>query len=230
MKISGNTVPLGISGIPRPDRSMFRLRAARNGGRNAGLPAGRRVLALIAAGVAGLILASPALAERVSGGAAADALIQEALSAAPPQVAKTATVIDLAGNVLRKGSGPYTCLPSPPDFAGPMCHDEQFMAWMGALMKGEPAPPTTAIGTSYMLAGDFPKGGASNIDPAARTPTAENQWVIEGPHVMIIVPDAALLKGLPTTPDADGPYVMWPDSPYAHVMWPVAERPGHGAP
>lgn len=153
------------------------------------------------------------------------ALIEEALSAAPPQVAGKATVIDLEGNVLREGSGEYTCLPAPPGFGGPMCHDEQFMAWMQAMMNGEPEPPTTAMGTSYMLAGDSPKGGASNIDPAARTPTADNQWVVEGPHVMVIMPDPASLKGLPTTPQANGPYVMWPDSPYAHIMWPVAERP-----
>lgn len=27
---------------------------------------------------------------------------------------------------------------------------------------------------------------------------------------MVIVPDRALLEGLPTTPDTDGPYLMWP--------------------
>ncbi|RCV90374.1 hypothetical protein DU506_11625 [Vreelandella rituensis] len=153
------------------------------------------------------------------------AIIEEALSAAPPQVARTATVIDLDGNVVREGSGAYTCLPGPPGFGGPMCHDEQFMKWMQAFMNGEEAPPVSEIGTSYMLAGDSLDGGASNIDPAASTPTADNQWVVEGPHVMLIVPDPALLEGLPTTPDANGPYVMWPDSPYAHVMWPVDERP-----
>ena len=169
--------------------------------------------------VAGLLCSAPALAADNS------AIIEEALSAAPPQVKATATVIDLEGNVLRKGSGDYTCLPGPPGFGGPMCHDEQFMAWMQAYMNGEPEPPTTSIGTSYMLAGDSLDGGASNIDPASRTPREDNQWVVEGPHVMVIVPDPALLEGIPTTPSADGPYVMWPDSPYAHIMWPVDERP-----
>ena len=41
---------------------------------------------------------------------------------------------------------------------------------------------------------------------------------------MIIVPDEALLAGLPTTPVKDGPYVMWSGTPYAHIMIPVAER------
>lgn len=181
---------------------------------------------LMALMLAGLFAAGPILAGDASHSEAERrAIIQEALSAAPPQVAETATVVDLEGNVLRKGSGEYTCLPGPPGFGGPMCHDEQFMAWMEAFMSGEPEPPTTAVGTSYMLAGDSPDGGASNIDPQARTPTADNQWVVEGPHVMVIMPDSADLAGLPTTPSADGPYVMWPDSPYAHIMWPVAERP-----
>jgi hypothetical protein len=152
-----------------------------------------------------------------------DAMIVEALSAAPPQVAETATVMNLDGKVLREGTGAFTCFPSPPDFAGPMCFDERFVGWMDALMNGE-APNVSGVGFAYMLAGDSPTGGASNIDPAARTPTANNQWVVEGPHVMIIVPDEAMLAGLPTTPATEGPYVMWPGSPYAHVMWPVDKR------
>jgi hypothetical protein len=35
---------------------------------------------------------------------------------------------------------------------------------------------------------------------------------------MIIVPDDSILDGLPVTPDTDGPYVMYPDTPYAHIM------------
>ncbi len=42
---------------------------------------------------------------------------------------------------------------------------------------------------------------------------------------MIIVPDDAILDGLPITPDTDEPYVMYPDTPYAHIMLPVDERP-----
>ncbi|ROO23774.1 hypothetical protein [Salinisphaera orenii] len=211
MNVSRGHIPKGVRN-PGP--------AVRSGERR-GLGRALPPLAVTAA-LVGLFLTTPASG---AGGKSEDALIREALSAAPPQVAETATVIDLEGNVLRQGSGEYTCLPAPPGFGGPMCHDEQFMAWMDAFMNGEPAPPTSAIGTSYMLAGDSPDGGASNIDPQARTPTADNQWVVEGPHVMVIVPDPASLKGLPTTPNADGPYVMWPDSPYAHIMWPVAERP-----
>jgi hypothetical protein len=55
-----------------------------------------------------------------------------------------------------------------------------------------------------MLAGDE---GASNIDPFAEGPTDDNEWVVEGPHLMIIVPPE-LLEGFPTDPDNGGPYVI----------------------
>lgn len=151
-------------------------------------------------------------------------MVAAALSAAPPQVAADAEVRDLEGNVLREGEGSYTCFPSPGDFAGPMCLDAAFLGWLDAMMKGE-EPQVGTVGLSYMLAGDSPEGGASNIDPATRTPAADNDWVVEGPHVMVIVPDPAMLDGLPTTPVEDGPYVMWAGTPYAHIMMPVAERP-----
>ena len=41
-----------------------------------------------------------------------EALIREALSAAPPEVAKTATVKNWDGTVLKPGTGAYTCYPT----------------------------------------------------------------------------------------------------------------------
>ena len=78
------------------------------------------------------------------------------------------------------------------------------------------------VGIAYMLAGDT---GASNIDPYAEKRTPDNQWIVEGPHVMVIVPDPATLDALPTDPAGGGAYVMWKGTPYAHVMVPVGERP-----
>ena len=72
-----------------------------------------------------------------------------------------------------------------------------------------------------MLAGD---GGASNTDTYAEGETKDNQWIVEGPHLMIIMPDNALLDSLPTDPYAGGPYVMWKGTPYAHIMVPVGPR------
>jgi len=153
-----------------------------------------------------------------------EALVADALRAAPPNIRDTATVSDLAGTILREGTGDYTCFPAPDGIAGPMCMDGEWLEWMHAWMHGEPFT-ASRVGISYMMAGDSPDGGASNIDPAATTPTADNDWVVEGPHLMVIVPDPATLEGLPTTLDTDGPYVMWSGTPYAHIMIPVDVRP-----
>lgn len=153
-----------------------------------------------------------------------EALIESALSAAPPNLVDDVTVKDFEGNVLREGSSRYSCYPAPEGIAGPMCVDGEWERWMAAWMAGEPFTPSR-LAISYMMAGDTPNGGASNIDPFATEPTADNDWVVEGPHVMIIVPDQSVLEGLPTTPDSVEPYVMWPDTDYAHIMLPVDERP-----
>jgi hypothetical protein len=69
-----------------------------------------------------------------------------------------------------------------------------------------------------MLLGDR---GASNVDPYASGPTADNQWVLEGPHLMLLASDPAVWDRLPTDPENGGPYVMWKGTPYAHVMVPL---------
>jgi hypothetical protein len=66
--------------------------------------------------------------------------------------------------------------------------------------------------------------GGSNTDPFATEATADNEWLPPGgPHIMIVVPDAAALEGLPTHPDDGGPWVMYRDTPYAHIMVPIKD-------
>ena len=48
-------------------------------------------------------------------GAKTDELVAEALSAALPSMAADATVVDWQGNVLKQGSGRYTCMPTAPE-------------------------------------------------------------------------------------------------------------------
>ena len=154
-----------------------------------------------------------------------DALIENALSAAPPAIAETATVMDMKGEVLREGTGAYTCFP----FEGPgteaMCLDGEWMKWGQAYIDKKMDYKPASLGLAYMLAGDAPEGGASNIDPFATERTDDNQWVVEGPHVMILTPDQTLLADVTSDPDAGVPYVMWKDTPFAHIMMPVGPRP-----
>jgi len=150
------------------------------------------------------------------------ALIAEALSAAPDAIAATATVMNWDGAVLREGSADWVCYPSMPDREGvcPMCLDPAWQKWLAAFAQGE-APEGGALGVSYMLRGDC---AVSNIDPMAMHRTDDNEWVQEGPHVMLLAPDASALAGMPHDPDNGGPYVMWRDTPYAHIMVPLPAK------
>jgi hypothetical protein len=144
--------------------------------------------------------------------------IARALSAAPPGVAKGAGVarIDKDGKMqtLRESKNGFTCMVMLGDI---MCADANSMAFFDAATKKQ-APPTK-LGLTYMLRGDQ---GASNTDPSASKKTADNHWVVTGPHIMIVGAGAKDL-GLPDSAEADPtkPYLMWPGTPYAHAMIPV---------
>lgn len=152
------------------------------------------------------------------------AYIAKALTAAPPGVAKGAGVarIDKDGNMktLRESKNGFTCLVMLNDI---MCGDGNSMAFFGAVMKKETSP--SKLGVTYMLRGDQ---GASNTDPSATKKTADNHWVVTGPHIMIVGAGVKDL-GLPDSPDADPtkPYLMWAGTPYAHAMIPVGGGTSH---
>ncbi|HET6569419.1 MAG TPA: hypothetical protein VFG50_15735 [Rhodothermales bacterium] len=151
------------------------------------------------------------------------ALITSALSAAPPEVAAGATVIDMDKNVLRQGTNGWVCMPDMPDVPNntPMCLDQTWLEVIDAWMNKR-EPNFSGIGISYMLQGDLP---VSNVDPFATAPTADNEWVQSGPpHIMVVVSDHKLLEGLPTDPNNGGPWVMWKGTPYAHIMIPTIPR------
>ncbi len=144
--------------------------------------------------------------------------ILQALRAAPAGIAKDAAVKDWDGSVLREGNNGWTCYPGPEQMPNsPMCLDAVWEKWAPAWANKKPFK-TDKLGIAYMLMGD---DGASNIDPYAPKPTADNEWVVEGPHLMILVPDEKMLDALPDDPDTGGPYVMWKGTPYAHIMVPV---------
>lgn len=170
-----------------------------------------------AACIAGLTLLLPAsvLAQEP---ASSDDPVAYALSAAPPDVAADAAVMDLEGNILREGTNGFTCVPVPGE---PMCLDEPWMEFFDAYVNQKDELNIERVGIAYMFQGD---SGASNIDPYAEGPTPDNEWVQTGPHLMLIVPDPALLEHIPTDPKSGGPYVMWRDTHLAHVMIPVDEE------
>jgi hypothetical protein len=147
-------------------------------------------------------------------------LIAQARSAAPSMVSDEATIM-YRGEVLAKGSNDWICLPETlPDDNAPMCNDGQWMAMMKAVGSKAPFQPK-GLGFSYMLRGD---AGVSNSTPYHEDTANAPDFILEGPHIMLIVPKE-LLSGITDDPHAGGPYVMWRDTPYAHLMIPVGERP-----
>lgn len=172
-------------------------------------------LALVLA-TGGSIAAAPAQETNASD----SAYVAKVMAAAPTAVVQNATIVQMQPGAtmrtIQNGTNGFTCMLIDP--ATPMCADKNATLWMRALLN-HTAPPNS-VGFIYMLAGD---NGASNTDPYAKTATADNHWVTTGPHVMLVGP-AVKTMGYPMTadPDPSRPYVMWPDSPYAHLMIPVS--------
>lgn len=152
-------------------------------------------------------------------------LIKSAMSAAPAAVGKKATVVVMESDgkmrTVRKGTNGFTCMPDNPATPGPdpMCMDANAMEWVHAWVAHK-APPTGKVGLMYMLEGGT---DASNTDPYAEKPTAENHWIKTGPHVMVVGADASFYDqySKAADPDTSVPYVMWAGTPYQHLMAPV---------
>ncbi len=142
-------------------------------------------------------------------------MIASAESAGPVSVTADATIKAPDGTVLRKGSNSYTCYPQQ-EIIGPMCNEAIWDALISAMLNKE-SFKSDKFSVSYMLAGEGTALGVSNSDPYATDPESSDDWVKEGPHLMIVVPDRAMLDGLSTDP-SDPVYVMWKDTPYAHIM------------
>lgn len=164
-------------------------------------------------------------AKAVAPSAADKKMIRSAMQAAPKQVSRLATIIamnaDGSMRTLREGSNGFTCMPDNPATPGPdpMCMDKAAWQWAGAWI-GHKTPASGTIGFMYMLAGGT---DASNTDPYATKPSANNHWIKTGPHVMIVGADASFYDMYPKSanPDTSVPYVMWAGTPYQHLMIPI---------
>lgn len=180
-------------------------------------------LALLAGGVAALAFLLPvasAADHHMKEGK--EAKIKRAMSAAPMRISGEAKIVDVDGTVLKDGNNGWTCMPGValiPGSKDPMCNDAVWGAWMAAAAAGKEFK-SDKIGISYMLQGD---AYVSNDSPAATDPNDGGEWIKEGPHLMLLIPEN-LKDSFPHTPSMGGPYVMWGQTGMFHVMVPVAER------
>jgi hypothetical protein len=157
---------------------------------------------------------------KTSGAKSDTAVISKATSAAPPDIGRNAAVMAMGADgkmkELRAGTNGWMCML---DLVGDsMCLDKEWQAWGDAWMNKKDPPKLKTVGVAYMLNGDK---GASNTDPYATKPTADNQWVVSGPHIMLLPTDVSQLDAYPTDWTKGGPWVMWKGTPYAHIMVPT---------
>ena len=156
-------------------------------------------------------------------GSDVDKLVAHARAAAPAAVSANATIV-VSGEVVVEGNNGWTCMPEVmPGDGSAVCIDATWGEMMAAV--GAKAPfKATSLGLSYMLLGDPPAGGVSNSTPFAEDAQSAKDYVETGPHLMLIAPKE-LLAGMTDDPAAGGPWVMWGDTDYAHIMIPVDSTP-----
>jgi hypothetical protein len=149
-------------------------------------------------------------------------MISSAMSAAPEAISADATIIAMDEKMqvktLRKGTNSWTCVPDGPSpGVDPMCVDKNGLEWMNAWMAHK-NPPAEKLAFGYMLMGG---SDASNDDPFATKPPEGKPWVDTGPHVMVLN-IGKHFEGYPMNADnPKAPYVMFGNTPYAHLMLPV---------
>ncbi|HEY7748073.1 MAG TPA: hypothetical protein VH933_05300 [Aestuariivirgaceae bacterium] len=171
---------------------------------------------------AAFILALPIIGTSPTLAASDEEIIANATSAAPEPVGKNAAVMTWDMKTIREGTNGFTCMPDDTNTTtinDPMCVDKNGLAFIMAIMEKKEPPP--GVGFGYMLQGG---GSASNADPYAPAP-ADGKWEPDdGPHVMIFGVNKEALETYPqpkSNPDVTQPYVMYPGTPYAHLMLPV---------
>ena len=177
------------------------------------------LLSFLAAGSFLLVSVSAATAQHAT--MSDKELMDKLQGAAPAAVIKDATILNMTADgqmtPIQKGTNGWTCM--APQDGDPMCADAGAMEWVKAWQSKGPEPQT--LGFIYMLRGD---NGASNTDPYATKETADNNWIKTGSHVMIVGAEAKpMMKNYPRDAKANPKtaYVMWPNTPYEHLMLPT---------
>ncbi|HUK56250.1 MAG TPA: hypothetical protein VLY20_06290 [Nitrospiria bacterium] len=189
----------------------------------------KRIMNLIAMMVITLSLTAVSMADeghQMGGkgvkGMSKEDLIKLALSAAPPEIARDASVM-LPGEdgkmiEAKHGTNGFTCLPdihgqSIPD---PICSDQAAAQWINDMMSGAPRPTNTVPGISYMARGGwhYEKDGKVTMKEGE----AGSKLVSEPPHWMVFWSFDSKTSGIPAGPNKFGTWIMFEGTPYAHLM------------
>jgi len=92
------------------------------------------------------------------GGTSNAQFIKLAESGAPPAISAKAAIARIdpqkkTVTELRAGSNGFTCSVLPDGTDAPYCGDKHAWAWFAAAFTGQPKPPNTEPGVSYMMQG-----------------------------------------------------------------------------
>ena len=105
-----------------------------------------------------------------------------------------------------------------PHEAMPMVMDAEGMKWAMAFMTGQ-KPELDRDGWMYMLHGDMGEDNTKQL--VFNKDAADGQWIVSGPHLMLMPKDPSSLKGLTTDFNSGDPYIMFEGTGYDHVMIPI---------
>lgn len=146
-------------------------------------------------------------------------LVSNALSAAPRRLARDAAVAvfqrDGRLHTIRHGRNGITCLPDDrtTPWNDPMCADAEGLLWIQSWHRHEPRPANTRPGVVYMMKGGF------EITATRPWEIPRHPVVVQTPHMMMAWPFNPADINFPDRPtEQSGIWVMWPHTPYAHVM------------
>jgi hypothetical protein len=157
--------------------------------------------------------------------------IASARAAAPADISREAMVLDNVTSDTAQptelslgGGNGWTCWP---DHLGtpetdPVCRDEGGREWEYAVTARR-SPRISGVGMIYRLQGG---NSASDTDPAQRTPPAGQSWIVDPPHVAVILANPSRqYAGVPTTRQKDRAWVRYAGTPWAYLFVPIGTSP-----
>lgn len=163
-------------------------------------------------------------------------------TASPSPISGDAAVVDGANSVLREGTNAagnghpaWTCLPANPrgmsdpgsgwndaQEAMPLCADEEGMKWVAAYLAGE-RPQLERDAIIWMLHGDMGEDNTTPLVMSQGEAADPSQWIVSGPHLMLMPKDPGSLDAFGTDFTAGDPYTMFMGTDYAHLMIPMED-------
>ena len=154
-------------------------------------------------------------------------------TAAPSFIAENATAVDASNNVLRAGTNGWTCVPAnprgmadpengwrDPHEAMPLCGDEEGFKWVVAYLSGE-TPELERNTFIWMSHGDMGEDNTTPLVMSQAEAEDPDNWIMSGPHLMMMPKDPSSLDAYPTDFKSGSPYTMFAGTDYAHLMIPM---------